>query len=178
VGRVLDELQRLGLDDNTIVVVWSDHGFLLGEHGMWGKHCLYEQALRSPLLIRNPGLPQPGHASHAVVETVDLFPTLTDLCGLPTPSGLDGHSLLPQLKDPEQPTDSLAFGYWTGGRRCVRTARWRLIVHPRKDLAGADMELFDYQSDPDETRNHAAEHPAVVAELLKSLGTAPEPTKR
>ncbi len=184
-GRVLEELQRLGLDKNTIVVVWSDHGFLLGEHAIWGKHCLYENALRSPLMIRQPGLPQPGRASQAIVETVDLFPTLTELCGLDAPGDLDGRSLLPQLADPATPTTKPSYGFWTGGQRTVRTDRWRLIQHPtvpKTRLRDEDenvlvVELFDYEADPHEAKNHAESQPAVVAELHALLNIAPEPTK-
>jgi len=173
VGRVLDELRRLDLDDNTIVVVWSDHGFLLGEHAIWGKHCLYEHALRSPLMIRRPDLPQPGRVSHAIVETVDVFPTLAELCGFLAPASLDGRSLRPQLNDPAAPSAKPALGFWTGGQRTVRTDRWRLIAHPVKGAKTPQVELFDYETDPDETRNHAAAHPQVVAELLARLNNVP-----
>ncbi len=176
VGRVLEELRRLGLEQNTIVVVWSDHGFLLGEHAIWGKHCLYEHALRSPLMIRHPALAQPGLASDAVVETVDVFPTLAELCGLAVPAGLDGRSLFPQLHDPAAPAAKPAHGFWTGGQRTVRTDRWRLITHPAKDAGAPQVELFDYATDPDETKNHAALHPEVVADLLERLGKVPDPT--
>jgi iduronate 2-sulfatase len=176
VGRVLDELHRLDLKDNTIVVVWSDHGFLLGEHSIWGKHCLYEQALRSPLMIRFPGLSQPGLASNAIVETVDVFPTLAELCELPAPGLLDGRSLSPQLNDPAAPAAKPAHGFWSGGQRTVRTDRWRLIVHPKHPKEAErtpQVELFDYETDPEETRNHATAHPEVVTELLARLNHVP-----
>ena len=174
VGRVLAALRELGLEQDSIVVVWSDHGFLLGEHSIWGKHCLYEHALRSPLMIRHPGLVAPGRVSSATVETVDLFPTLADLCGLPLPPGLDGRSLRPQLMDPGAPAAKPAHGFWTGGLRTVRTDRWRLIVRSGKDGVGSPVELFDYQTDPEETRNHAAAHPEVVRELLARLEHVPD----
>ena len=176
VGRVLAELRRLDLERNTVVVVWSDHGFLLGEHAIWGKHCLYEHALRSPLLIRSPGLTQPGRASAATVETVDVLPTLAELCGLPVPGGLDGRSLRPQLQDPAAPSAKPAFGFWTGGQRTVRTDRWRLIVQPGRSPAEPQVELFDYRADPDETRNRAADHPDVVRDLLAQLARVPDPS--
>jgi len=168
---VLDALRELGLEEKTIVVVWSDHGFLLGEHAIWGKHCLYEDALRSPLIIRAPGLGQPGIASDATVETVDVFPTLADLCGLPVPPDLDGRSLRPQLADPAAPAAKPALGFWNNGQRTIRAGRWRLIV----DGKGGRAELFDYASDPGETRNHALEQPDVVRDLLGQLKPAPEP---
>ncbi len=176
VGRVLAALSELGMEKDTIVVVWSDHGFLLGEHAIWGKHCLYEKALRSPLMIRYPGLESPGHTSAATVETVDLFPTLTDLCGLPMPSGLDGRSLRPQLSNPTAGATKPAHSFWTGGQRTVRTDRWRLIAQPGNDGAATQVELFDYQLDPDETRNHAESQPEMVRELLGQLNDLPDPT--
>lgn len=173
VGRVLAAVKELGLENDTIVVVWSDHGFLLGEHAIWGKHCLYDKALRSPLMIRHPGLVSPSSISTATVETVDLFPTLTDLCDLPTPSDLDGRSLRPQLDDPTANGVKPAHGFWTGGQRTMRTDRWRLIVHPAKKGATPQVELFDYETDPDETRNHAETQPEVVRELLARLDEIP-----
>ena len=176
VGRVLDELQRLGFADNTIVVVWGDHGFLLGEHAIWGKHCLFENALRSPLMIRHPGLLHPGQNNTATVETVDVFPTLVELCGLTAPASLDGRSLRPQLNDPKAPATKPAHGFWTGGQRTIRTERWRLIEQSsngEKSTQSPRIELFDYKTDPDETRNHAAEHADVVAELQGQLHKVP-----
>jgi iduronate 2-sulfatase len=177
VGRVLEELRRLGLDDNTIVVVWSDHGFLLGEHAIWGKHCLYEKALRSPLIIRQPGISQPGAVSDAIVETVDIFPTLAELCELERPANLDGRSLIPQLIDPQLLGTKPAYAFWTGGQRTVRTDRWRLIASPKGIDDRPQVELFDCETDPDETQNHAEAQPAVVEELLAILDQAPTPTK-
>jgi len=165
VGRVLDALREHQLDENTIVVVWSDHGFLLGEHAIWGKHCLYEHALRCPLIIRKPGIKNPGTISPAIVETIDVLPTLADLCGLPAPDGLDGLSLRPMLDDPATPTAKPALGFNAGGDRTLRDDRWRLIV----DGKGQRAELFDYQSDPGETQNHAAKHPDLVREMLRKI---------
>ncbi|HUE96170.1 MAG TPA: sulfatase-like hydrolase/transferase, partial [Longimicrobiaceae bacterium] len=170
VGRVLRALDEAGLAANTIVIVWSDHGFLLGEHAIWGKHCLYEHALRSPLMIRYPGMPHPGETSAAIVETVDLLPTLADLCGLLPPRELDGLSLRPQLEDPTSPPAKPAHAFWTGGQRSIRTDRWRLIARPGIDGEPPHLELFDYETDPEETRNHAATHPEIVRELLAQIG--------
>ena len=173
IGRVLDALQVLDPAGRTIVILWSDHGLLLGEHAIWGKHCLYEPSLRSPLLIRAPGLAQPGASSAALVETVDIFPTLTDLCGLPAPAGLDGRSLRPQLDRPATPAAKPARGFWTDGQRTIRTERWRLIAARAADGA-PQFELFDYANDPLETRNHAATHPEVVRDLRAQLALRPE----
>jgi iduronate 2-sulfatase len=169
VGRVLDALHELQRERDTIVVLWSDHGFLLGEHGIWGKHCLYEAALRSPLIIRTPEMPQPGVAAGAVVETIDLYPTLADLCGLPLPAQLDGQSLRPQLDDPAQSRSQPARSFWGGNERSVRTERWRLTAKMAGDQQLERLELFDYETDPDELRNHVTEQPGVVMQLQRLL---------
>src|SRR4029077_4166233 len=99
-GRVLDELDRLGLASKTIIILWGDHGWHLGDHGMWCKHTNYEEATHIPLLVIAPGITAPGSRSMAMVETVDLYPTLAELAGLPLPGGLDGRSFVPALRDP------------------------------------------------------------------------------
>lgn len=172
VGRVLEALQTLDPAGNTIVVVWSDHGFLLGEHAIWGKHCLYDNALRSPLFIRAPGLRQPGASSAALVEAVDIFPTLTDLCGLPLPAKLDGRSLRAQLEVPAAPSTKPARAFWRDEGRSIRTDRWRLITTRSADGA-PQYELFDYTNDPAETRNVAAAHPEIVRDLQGQIARGP-----
>jgi iduronate 2-sulfatase len=176
IGKVLDALRDLKLAENTIVVVWGDHGFLLGEHAIWGKHCLYERALRSPLMIRYPHLPQPGVPSEAIVETVDVCSTLIDLCQLSAPAAWEGRSLRPQLEDPQWKSEKPALGFWSGRERSVRTDRWRLISKATRE-GESQIELFDYETDPDETRNHARENAAVVDELMSVLDLAPRPWK-
>lgn len=167
VGLVLDALEEAGLADNTIIAVWSDHGFQLGEHDMWAKHTLFEQALRSPLMIRYPGMPLGGATTAAITETVDVMPTLLELCGLPLPdSPLDGASLKPQLLDPKRPTDQIARGFWRE-HRTVRDTQWRLIVYPED--GDETTELFDLQNDPYELENIAGQHPEVVARLKAEL---------
>ncbi len=161
VGRVLDAFDELALADNTVVVVWSDHGFLLGEHAIWGKHCLYEHALRAPLIFQYPGMTEPGKQSNAVVETVDVFPTLVDLCGLPAREGLDGRSLRPQLTDPDAASPKPALGFWRN-HRTVRTERFRYIRY-----GSGDEQLYDYETDPDESRNLAGE--PEFAETMREL---------
>lgn len=103
VGKVLDELRRLGLDRNTIVMLWGDHGYGLGDAGRWCKGTNFELDARVPLMIRTPGLAQPGRATMALVELVDLYPTLAELAGLPAPAYLSGRSLVPVLNDPARP---------------------------------------------------------------------------
>ncbi len=169
VGRLLAALERADPRRETIVVVWSDHGFLLGEHGIWGKHSLYEDALRSPLIIRAPGLREPGAKSTATVETVDVFPTLADICGLPLPRTLDGATLRPFLERSGTAAQKPARGFWTNGQRALRNERWRLIAAPASG-GGTQWELFDYESDPGETRNHAAANPEIVRALHAEMG--------
>ncbi len=165
------QLDALNLADNTIVVVWSDHGFLLGEHGIWAKHTLYEKALKSPLMIRMPGLKAPGAQSDSVVETVDIYPTLLELCGLPSPGGLDGRSLMPQLSDPAAKSAKPALGFWKDWRT-VRNERWRLTVYPDDKDGNPVRELTDLKNDPLSLRDVAAENPQVVARLMKRLRPA------
>ena len=182
VGRVLDELQRLGLAENTIVVLWGDHGYHLGDHGAWTKHTNYEQANRIPLIFAGPGVKQPGSGTAALVETVDVFPTLADLVGLPQPVGpqpIDGVSLKPILENPETTVRDHAYhAFPRGGNRlgrAIRTNRYRLVEWKRFDepVEKAEYELYDYQEDPLETRNLAEERPEVVASLKKLLATHP-----
>jgi iduronate 2-sulfatase len=168
IGKVLDELYELGLHRNTIVVIWSDHGFALGEQGIWGKHSLYEAALKAPVLITYPGISQPGAISSAVVETVDLFPTLTDLAGLPEPDGLHGFSLREQLEQPDAISQKGAIAHWTNGQSTIRTDEWRLIVHqPEDEIEG--FELFDFRSDENGIRVDPDQNRDVVDELLQQL---------
>jgi iduronate 2-sulfatase len=116
----------------------------------------------------------PGAQSAALVETVDIFPTLTDLCGLPTPGSLDGRSLRPALEQPATPTTKPARGFWSNGQRTVRTDQWRLITAHSEGAAAGQVELFDYATDPHETRNHAATRPEIVRQLQSQLASRPE----
>ena len=185
-GRVLDELDRLDLAANTLIVLWGDHGWHLGDHGMWCKHTNYEEATRIPLLIVAPGVTRPGTRTQALAETVDLYPTLLELAGLSAravPQGLDGRSLVPTLRDPATPGPEAVFHVYPRnpqGRpligRAVRTARQRLVEWkvPGAAPESADLELYDYVADPAETRNLAAEQPEAVARLRALLATQPE----
>lgn len=175
VGRVLDELKTLELDRDTIVVLWGDNGFLLGEHAIWGKHTLYENAVRTPLMIRVPGQSTPGAKTGATVEAVDLFPTLADLCALPKPEGVNGRSLRKHIDNPTEPSAKPAVSYWGGGQRAIRTDRWRLVTHPAKaPKVEESVELFDMLSDPGETTSVAAANLTVVKDLLTQLARVPE----
>jgi iduronate 2-sulfatase len=174
VGRVLAHLDGMSQADNTIVVFWSDHGFCLGEHGLWGKHCLYEEALKTPLIIRYPGMPRAGETSDAVVETLDIFPTLADLAGLPQPSGLDGQSLVPQLIDPDAPSGKAALAWFRNRQLSIRTDEWRLIEHRRERGEAEGYELFDFRSDQVRgERVRPRYHQDVVEDLIHKLARLP-----
>lgn len=165
IGRVLDELDRLGLSDSTVVVLWGDHGWHLGDHTIWGKHTTLERSLRSPLIIRAPGMIRPGRSTDAIVESVDIYPTLVELSDLDLPPGLSGLSLVPHLRDSAHPAEQSAWGYY-GGRTTLRTDRYRITEHTSGEPR---VELFDHLTDPLETVNVAAEQPEVVARLLGML---------
>ena len=179
VGKVLAALDETGLAENTIIVFWGDHGWHLGDHGMWCKHSNYEQAAHIPLLVVAPGVTSPGAVSAALVESVDVYPTLCSLAGLETPTELDGASFADNLRDPAADGEPVAFHVYPRGDRlgrAVRTPRHRLVEWKQPGAAAdtAELELYDYESDPGETKNLAAEQPKVVAELRALLATQPE----
>ena len=147
VGRVLEKLNATGKSKETIILLWGDHGWHLGEHAIWGKHSLFEESLRSPLVISYEGLQSPGGSCDAVVETIDLFPTLCDLSGLDVPA------------TPGHPAIS-----YTPKAASVRTDHYRLIQHK-----SGEIELYDETSPEAETLNIADAHPDVVDELTDSL---------
>jgi iduronate 2-sulfatase len=186
IGKVLDELERLELADSTIVVLWGDHGFHLGDLGIWTKHTNYEQANRIPIIIAAPGTTLANSSTRQLVESVDIFPTLAELAGLPAPSGpqtIDGVSLVPVLKDPSARVRNHAYHVFPRQKfgRAIRTERYRMVEWlPFGELAQtAEYELYDYETDPLETRNLATEFPEVVDELKQILDryAAPVPRK-
>ena len=167
-GRVLQHLEKTGQRRNTIIVFWSDHGWHLGEHFRWQKRSLFEESARVPLIVSAPGQKVRGKSTRALVELVDLYPTVLDLCGHPAPSYLEGQSLRPVLDNPARPFKKAAFTMVSGGRdsreiigRAVRTDRYRYM---KWTGPGAGEELYDEQTDPREFTNLAA-HPAHVATL-------------
>jgi uncharacterized sulfatase len=185
VGRVLDALDRLKLADNTIVVFFSDHGYHLGEHGLWQKMSLFEEAARVPLIIYDPRSKANARACPRTVELVDLHPTLAELCGVPAPEKLDGKSLRPLLDNPASEWTKPAYTQVTRGTptatgettkegqsvmmgRSVRTERWR---YTEWDDGNAGVQLYDHENDPQELVNLANDpkHAAAVAELRRLL---------
>lgn len=185
VGLLLDTLKKTGLDKNTIVILWGDHGFHTGDHDIWGKHSNWEEATRVPFLISAPWL-RPVGACDSFVEFVDIYPTLCDLAGLPVPNTLDGKSLAPLMKNPRTTVREFASSlYPRGGTRhlgfTIRTDRYRYIAwykYRQVEQRGyfvegqpEGVELYDYQKDPDETENMAGkqEYLDVEAELMNQL---------
>jgi len=169
IGRLLAALEETGLADDTIVVLWSDHGWHLGDQSLWSKNTNFEMSTRGPLIIRAPGVTQPGSAPSAIAESVDLYPTLVELCGTKPPAILDGQSLVPFLRDPGAlPAEDAAYHIvvkWVDAPgkpwklpivgRAVRTDRFRLVEwYNGWDKAEVlAREFYDYQTDHNETRN-------------------------
>ena len=191
IGKLLAALKANGLDKNTIIVLWGDHGWHLGDLGIWTKHTNFEQANRIPLVVIAPGVTRPGTSTGQLAETVDLYPTLAELAGLSPSTGsqnLDGTSLVPVLKNPAARIRNHAYHSFPRGEelgRAIRTERYRLVEwkKPGAPADTAKIELYDYANGPIETRNVAAERAEVVAELraiLAGYGEArpPVPPKR
>jgi iduronate 2-sulfatase len=181
VGRLLDALSKEGLAENTIVVLWGDHGWQLGDHGLWHKHTNFELAARAPLLISVPRTGTAGQKCDATVEFVDIFPTLADVCGLAIPAGLDGASLKKYFENPAAPATKVAISqYPRGGGPAagnlmgysIRDDRWRATFwRERNGSKIVATELYDEKSDPTETVSvhDKPENQAVLAALEKHL---------
>lgn len=152
-GRVLDALQESGLDKNTIVVFWGDHGYHLGEKGKWSKHnSLFNIGLRVPMILAGPGVAN-GETSQRVVQSLDLFPTLLELCSLPIPSGLDGRSLVPLLNKPSAEWPHPAYAVTYNGKKLHRAVRDERFLYAEFDAGKAGAMLIDLKNDPHELVN-------------------------
>ncbi len=178
-GKVLDALDASGFADNTIIVFWGDHGWHLGDHGLWCKHTNYEQAAHIPVLVAAPGIAG-GQRTQALVETCDIYPTLAELAGTPAPKQGDGRSFASVLKNPATTVRDHAIHVYPRGEgrigRAIRTQRHRLVEWKRPGEAPdtAILELYDYEADPAESKNLAAEQPEVVAKMRALLAQHPE----
>jgi len=163
IGKVLDELERLGLADNTIVILWGDHGWHLGEHEFWGKHNTLNNALQVPMIIRAPGGKR-NNRTNALVEFIDMYPSLCELAGIGTPKNqLDGKSFVPLMNDPNLPWKEAVFSQFGG--KAVKTDRYLYT-----EWKNARM-LFDHKTDPHENRNIAdlPENAEIVRKLSALL---------
>lgn len=176
VGRVVAALDRLELSDNTIIVFTSDHGYHMGEHGLWQKMSLFEQSARVPLVIVAPGVSQAGAVAEAPAALLDLYPTLTELCEVPAPENLQGQSLVPMLKDASTPGRGWALTQVQRRRQgehldgySLRTPRWRFTEW---DNGRAGRELYDRVNDSLELTNLAEQetHRETVEQLSRKLG--------
>jgi len=174
VGRVMDALEKTGRADNTIVVLWSDHGWHLGEKLITGKNTLWERSTRVPLLFAGPGITAAARCARPA-ELLDIFPTLLELCGFPARADLEGHSLVPQLKDANAPREWPAITTHNQGNHSIRTEGWRYIRY-----ADGSEELYDENKDPNEWTNLAkdpqfAGRKAELVKWLPKIDKAPVP---
>ena len=162
VGEILEKLKETGADKNTIVVLWGDHGWHLGEHAIWGKHALFEESLRSPLVIFDSKMDRRGEMSNSIVESVDVFPTLCDLVDIPIPDFADGLSLVPILKNPKADGHE-AVGFKKDATT-IRTDRYRMVRHTT-----GEIELYDHQSVEKEQLNIANQNSEIVQLLEQKI---------
>lgn len=183
VGHVLDALDRSAHANNTLVIFTSDHGYLLGQHGRFEKHCCLEAAVRAALLTRFPGLIRPGGATAALVELIDLAPTILELCGVPIPANIQGRSLTRLLQGQTAThREHVIAEYADNEEAMIRTERWKLIystnARPRRDGYALGrptgeplVQLYDLDNDPEEKRNLAdrSENAGRVEQLTQEL---------
>lgn len=161
IGKVLDTLDTLGLAENTIVVLWGDHGWCLDDYNLLGKHLVLERGVHAPLIIRAPAMKFPGRATEGIVESLDIYPTLAKLCGLTPPANIQGTSLVPMLNNPDAPGKGWAYSrdINTLNQDSVRTDRWRLV------RVGSAYDLYDLQAAPFELNDVSAAFPDVVNDV-------------
>ncbi len=176
VGSVIGELERLGMRDDTVICLWGDHGWHLGENSIWGKMTNFERAVHSPLIISAPHQGRRGARTSALVEFVDIYPTLCEICGLPLPEILEGTSLVPLMESPDRPWKKAAFSQDNSRRNgtmgfTIRTDRYRYTewMSPENTLVG--QELYDHEQDPGENINLTTrkDHVELVERLREML---------
>lgn len=183
VGRVLTALKESGHSDDTLVIYLGDHGYFLGQHGRFEKHSSYEEAIRAPLVMRFPGEIKPGTSTAALVEFIDIVPTVLGYCGVKIPEYVQGKNLVPLIKGEAQThRDAVFIEYAQNDEACIRTERWKLVYErgkrkrtdgydPGRPLPGPTMRLYDMDADPQEMKNlaQAAEHEKLLRELTARL---------
>ncbi len=147
-------------------MVWGDHGWHLGDQRVWGKHTIFEKALKSVLIVKAPKLGLTHKVINSVVETVDIYPSLMQLCNVDLPYKTDGESFIDQIRNPNTQNNNVAYSYFRNGIS-LRTDDYRLTKYFRKEEPS--IELYDHASDPDETRNIAQSRPDIVQELMPLL---------
>lgn len=164
IGKVLTELKQSGLEKNTIVILWSDHGWHLGDDLVWGKHTLFDWALRSVLIVKTPETNKEVKCTK-VISAADIYPSLMELCRIEMPSKTDGKSFTRLLTNPKMRNwENIAYSFFNNGIT-VRTMRYRFTMYFRKEEP--IVELYDHHQDPYENNNVAAAHPALVKKLMK-----------
>lgn len=166
IGQLLAELKALDLDKNTMIVLWGDHGWHLGNDRKWGKHSLFERSLKSALIIKLPGKHHKSQEINTIVESVDLYPTLLDYCGISQPYEMDGKSLLGLIQSGKSDKINQAFGFWKDGIS-IKTDSYRLTKFYREEEP--KIELYNHLSDPEENQNIAEDHPKIVDSLVLIL---------
>ena len=175
IGRLIAALDKSPYADNTIVILWGDHGWHLGEKLHWRKFSLWEEADRAPLLLIAPRITEPGGKCPRTVSFMDIYPTLADLCGLEIPAHCEGASFVPLMKDPKRPWKSAAFSQWPRAGKvgyAMRTDRYRLVRWKNAKTGEITAtELYDHQADPKENVNIAgqAENAALINKLSAQL---------
>jgi arylsulfatase A-like enzyme len=169
IGKLLDELEQLGLVDHTIVVLWGDHGWNLGEHTLWCKHCCFETSMRAPLIVRAPGIAG-GHTTRGLTEFIDIYPSLCELAGLPLPEQLQGRSFVPLLRQPDLAWKEAAIGRYRTGDT-IRTDQFRFTQYSNRQDRPLGRMLFDHHRDPGEDVNVAdwQDYAATITELQGRL---------
>lgn len=175
IGKILDEIKRKGLDKNTIVLLWSDHGWHLGEHGIFGKMTNFDIATNSPLILKAPGYIKNGKVANALVETVDIYPTLAELCGFEYADDLDGESLVPILENTEMKGKPYARSFYYRNKalgKTLKTENFRIVQWVTENDSTVAVELYDHRNDLGENTNIASVNKALTDSLLIQLKRA------
>lgn len=166
IGKLVQELKSSGLDKNTIIVIWGDHGWHLGDQRVWGKHTLFENALKSTLIVKSPFIRQQSKSVENIVESVDIYPTLLELCNIPLKHKIDGESFFDAMQPRSQKQNTVAYSYFKNGIS-MRTDNYRLTRYFREEQPV--IELYDHRQNESEQINIAAENPEIVEKLLPLL---------